>query len=172
MDIYNQHFENVKREVSKLKMPSKLRLLIPSSIVLLGVVSFVLSIVFFVIAIITWIIQLNPDSLFTIAKYGFLFGLGAPILSIITLKSYFKSIANFKNTEVLRKDFKLNILPKFISETYDNIHYKFDGVISQEHILEANFFSSDILTSLKNKWFFGDDYFSGKIENVDFEFCD
>ena len=172
MNQISEHFEAVKKQVSKIKPPSKLRFIGSSLLVLASIAAFIIAILCFFIGIIVWIIQYDPGSIFLIAKSSFIGSIGGWIFAIFIFRSYFKNITKFKNTSVLRQEFKTDILPIMIASTYDNLQYQFDGIIHEDHILESGFFSPSFLTSLKDRWFFGDDYFSGNIENVDFEFCE
>ncbi|WP_103866811.1 DUF3137 domain-containing protein [Aquimarina sp. I32.4] len=172
MNQISEHFEAVKKQASTIKPPSKLRLIGSSLLVLASVLAFIIAIVCFFIGIIVWIIQYDTDVIFLIAKSSFKGSIGGWIFAILIFRSYFKDTTKFKNTSVLRQDFKMDILPQMIASTYGDLKYQFDGIVHEDHILESGFFPPSFLTSLKERWFFGDDYFSGKIENVDFEFCE
>jgi len=172
MNQISDHFEAVKKQASKIKPPSKLRFIGSSLIVLASVVAFIIAIICFFVGIIIWIIQFDPGSIFFIAISSFISSIVGWILAIFLFRSYFKNATKFKNTTVLRKDFKTSILPEIIASTYGELYYQFDGIVSDDHILASGFFTTSFMTSLKDRWFFGDDYFSGKIENVDFEFCE
>lgn len=172
MNTISQHFEAVQNQASKIKPPSKLRFIGSSLLVLGSVLAFIIAVICFFVAIIIWIIQYNPDLIFLLAKVSFIGSIAGWIISILIFRSYFQDMTRFKNVSILRRDFKIDILPQMIAATYDNLQYQFDGIIDENHILESGFFSPSFLTSLKERWFFGDDYFSGKIENVDFEFCE
>ncbi len=172
MNQFSEHFEAVKKQASTIKPPSKLRFIGSSLLVLVSVLAFIIAIICFFVGIIVWVIQYDADLIFLIAKSSFIGSIGGWIFAIIMFRSYFKDTTKFKNTSILRRDFKMDVLPQMVASTYGDLKYQFDGIINENHILESGFFSPSFLTSLKERWFFGDDYFSGKIENVDFEFCE
>lgn len=172
MDFFNQHIESVKTQASSIKPPSKLIILFFSLLIIFSLIVFVFSILFFIIGAIVSIFNSEIGFLFSIAKYGFLFAVIAFFVSIHQLRGYIRKVAAFKNTTVLRKEFKQEILPKIIASNYQNVYYKFDGIVSEKHITDADFFSSNLLSNLNERWFFGDDYFKGRFENVEYEFCE
>ena len=172
MEIFNKHIEAVKTQASGIKPPSKLIILFFSLLIIFSLIVFVFSILFFIIGAIVSIFNSEIGFLFGIAKYGFLFAVIAFFISVHQLRSYIRKVAQFKNTTVLRKEFKQDILPKIIASNYQNVYYKFDGIVSEKHINDADFFSSNLLDNLKERWFFGDDYFKGRFENVEYEFCE
>lgn len=172
MDFIVKHLDSVKTQAANIRPPSKLIILFFSLLIIFSLIVFVLSILFLIIGLIVSIFNSEIGFLFSIAKYGFLFAVIAFFVSIHQLRRYIRKVAEFKNTTVLRKEFKQDILPKIIASNFENIYYKFDGIVSEKHIDEADFFSQDLLSNLKERWFFGDDYFKGRLQNVDFEFCE
>ncbi|WP_282631113.1 DUF3137 domain-containing protein [Empedobacter sedimenti] len=82
-----------------------------------------------------------------------------------------KKNKEFRNTTVLREDFKIKILPTFIQQKYPNLRYYFDGMVNENYINDSGFFTKPVV-NLKENWFLGDDYFIGKLNNVELEFCE
>ncbi|MBU3027558.1 DUF3137 domain-containing protein [Zobellia galactanivorans] len=172
MTTYSEHFDAVRAKAVNIKPPSKLRLVGASFLGLFSLFAFVVALVSFVIFIILFIFHVGSGFLYGLSKFSFWSSCIGWFFFFYLIRSYKKQLGRFKNTEILRRDFKLDILPEIITEKYSDIDYRFDGIVDEAHILESDFFSPSLLSSLKERWFFGDDYFSGNLENVEFEFCE
>ncbi len=172
MNQFTEHFNKVKALAGQISPPSRLRLILPSFLVISSLFTFIICPIFFVLYVLFLIFTVDSHFLWGVTEFSFYYFFVSAILATILFKSYLKSNQNYKNTTVLRREFKLDILPKIISSKYDNLNYRFDGMIDEKHILASDFFSPSFLGNLKNRWFFGDDHFSGKINDVDFEFCE
>ncbi|EWH13690.1 MULTISPECIES: DUF3137 domain-containing protein [Cellulophaga] len=172
MNQFTEHFSKVKAKAKFVKPPSNISIIIPIILMLSSVFTFFIFIISLLIYLIVSILTFDNDFIGSLTFITFTYSIVATVIAIVIFKSYTKQKQRFKNTSIYRKEFKINILPQIIASKYSNINYQFDGMIDEEKIIESSFFSPKVLDSLKESWFFGDDYFSGKIKDVDFEFCE
>lgn len=172
MSQFTDHFNKVKAKASTIKPPTSMGYIIPIILMVSSLFSLITFILSFIIYLIVSILTFNNGFIGSVAFFTFFYTIVSAIIAIVLFRSYLKQKQGFKNTSIYRREFKLGILPQIIASKYDNINYQFDGMIDEERIVESSFFSPSVLDKMKESWFFGDDYFSGKIKDVDFEFCE
>lgn len=141
--------ESQKKVYDRSKKPSGCLLSIKVLFIVTGIVFFILGIFIFPLFILSFI------------------SFAISLVFHITQKSV---KGNAPTNILLNTEFKKNILPRLTRSVYPNVTYEEKGNISPQYLKTADFFKTSFFD--QEDWLSSEDYFSGELDNVTFEFCE
>jgi Protein of unknown function (DUF3137) len=101
----------------------------------------------------------------------FLLGCMATIgLILLLMKSYKSSLAAYQKIDILKHEFKSEVLPLLCSSVYMDVTYSYNKKVAEKYLHESALFSAKFFESTKE--IAGEDLFQGTHEGVRFEFSE